>query len=465
MSHPSCILFDYGGTLDDDGRHWPVRWHAHFQEAGAEVPREAFLAEFSRIDAALPAGHDLRRAGLEQTALLLGRDLANALTPGRPDLGEKAAAAFLASSRLFLRRNRPLLESLKARFRLGIVSNFYGNLDAVLASEGLSPLFDAVADSACVGASKPDRRIFEWTLQRLGAAPREALMVGDSPPADLRGAEALGMPHAWLAGRRPDAAPCCPGTPVLASLMDLRPLLLGEPPAAAGIIAAGLGERLRGSHPGLPKPLVPVGGKPLVLWVARALFEAGVERLTVLLNTRGREAREELRRAFPGRRIDFLEADTPSSFASFRLVAKTLAAREERFLISTVDALVPPAEVRRFAAEAFGPGPGPRAQAAVALTRFVDDEKPLWAELGDDGRVRAFGDAVARRETVTCGLYALTREAAASLPEAAPRLRDFWTGLAASGAPVRGVVLTDTVDVDRPEDIPAAERLISCFGA
>lgn len=465
MPHPSCILFDYGGTLDDDGRHWPVRWHTHFEEAGASVPRDAFLTAFSRIDAALPSAHDLRRAGLGETASLLGADLARELTPGRPEVGEKAAEAFLASSRRFLRRNRALLESLKARFRLGIVSNFYGNLDAVLASEGLDPLFDAVADSARVGASKPDRRIFEWALQRLGAAPREALMVGDSPPADLRGAEALGMPHAWLAGPRPDAAPCCAGTPVLQSLLDLSPLLFGKPPAAAGIIAAGLGERMRGSHPGLPKPLVPVGGKPLVLWVARALFEAGVERLTVLFNSRGREAREELRRAFPGKRIDFLEADTPTSFASFRLVAKTLGAREERFLMSTVDALVPPAEVRRFAAEAFAPGPGPAPRAAVALTRFVDDEKPLWAELSGDGTVAAFGDSVSRRETVTCGLYALTREAAAALPESAPRLRDFWTGLAASGAPVRGVVLSDTVDVDRPEDIPAAERLISCFGA
>ncbi|MBI2362279.1 MAG: hypothetical protein HYV15_02705, partial [Elusimicrobia bacterium] len=128
-------------------------------------------------------------------------------------------------------------------------------------------------------------------------------------------------------------------------------------------------------------------------------------------------------------------------------------------------ALVPPAEVLRFAAEAFAPGPGPRPRAAVALTRYVDDEKPLWAELAEDGTVRAFGDAARRRETVTCGLYALTREAASALPESAPRLRDCGAGLAAAGAAVRGVVLTDTIDVDRPEDIPAAERLISCFGA
>ncbi|MDE2292707.1 MAG: NTP transferase domain-containing protein, partial [Elusimicrobia bacterium] len=172
---------------------------------------------------------------------------------------------------------------------------------------------------------------------------------------------------------------------------------------AAGIIAAGLGERLRGSHPGLPKPLLPVAGRPLVHWVVSGLLAAGVERLTILFNSRGDAARAALERDFPRAALRFLRADTPTSFASFRLVAGTLAAEEEAFLMSTVDALIPPAEARRFAAEALAGSPRP--WAAVALTRFVEDEKPLWTELGGDGLVRAFGDA-ARHDAVTCGLYA-----------------------------------------------------------
>lgn len=242
---------------------------------------------------------------------------------------------------------------------------------------------------------------------------------------------------------------------------------MDSPPApaplkAAGVIAAGLGERLAGSHPGVPKPLVPVAGRPLVHWVVSGLLAAGAERLVVLFNSRGDATRGSLARAFPAARFEFLRADTPSSFESFKLVAGTLAAAEERFLMSTVDALVPPAEAARFAREALA---APEPDAAVALTRFVEDEDPLWAERGPDGLVTAFGAAVRRRETVTCGLYALTRRAALGLPPSAARLRDYWTGLAAAGRPVRGVLLSDTVDVDRAEDIPAAERLTKCFPA
>ncbi|MBI3300032.1 MAG: NDP-sugar synthase [Elusimicrobia bacterium] len=236
---------------------------------------------------------------------------------------------------------------------------------------------------------------------------------------------------------------------------------------AAGIIAAGLGERLAGLHPGLPKPLVPVGGKPLVHWVVSGLLDAGIERLVILFNSKGDAARDALKKDFPDAPIEFLRADTPTSFASFRLVAATLARKHDAFLMSTVDALIPPAEVRRFAYEALVPFPGmTEPAAAVALTHFVEDEKPLWADTDADGRVTAFGDAAIKQAAVTCGLYAMTKESARHLRESpeAPRLRDWWTGLSKSH-PIRGVTLSDTVDVDRPEDLPAAERITRCFAA
>ena len=231
----------------------------------------------------------------------------------------------------------------------------------------------------------------------------------------------------------------------------------------AGVIAAGLGERLAASHPGCPKPLVPVAGRPLVHWVVSGLLSTGAERVLVLLNSRGDAARDSLAAAF-GERVAFLRADPPTSFDSFRLVATTLARTEPAFLMSTVDALVAPAEVRRFAAGALAPWPGGELpSAALALTRFVDDEKPLWADAGPDGRVSALGEAAVRRDAVTCGLYALTAGAAATLPPTAARLRDWWTDLVASRRPVRGVLLSDSVDVDRPEDLPSAERLAASF--
>src|SRR5205807_4516168 len=92
-----------------------------------------------------------------------------------------------------VRRNRPILERLARRYRLGIVSNFTGNLQPCLEELGLARLFAAVSDSAVVGCSKPDPRIFLGTLTTLGARPERAWMVGDNVEADIRGAAALGM--------------------------------------------------------------------------------------------------------------------------------------------------------------------------------------------------------------------------------------------------------------------------------
>ncbi|MFI5347137.1 MAG: NDP-sugar synthase [Elusimicrobiota bacterium] len=224
---------------------------------------------------------------------------------------------------------------------------------------------------------------------------------------------------------------------------------------AAGVIAAGEGSRLAKSHPGVVKPLIPVAGRPLSHWIVASLRDAGASELTVLTNGRGGEVPPSLTAAFPGVAFDFTTADTASSFESFRLVARRLAARHEAFLISTVDAIAPAADVARFWAECRAA----RADAGLALTTHVDDEKPLWADVDETGLVTAVGDDTRTRRRVTCGLYYLTRAAAERLPDGAAhsRLRDYWRALVSSGARVSGPTLSKTLDVDRPEDVAAAE--------
>ena len=228
---------------------------------------------------------------------------------------------------------------------------------------------------------------------------------------------------------------------------------------AAGMIAAGEGSRLSLSHPSVIKPLVPVAGRPLSHWIVEALRAAGADRLSVLTNSRGGALPPSLQAAFPGLAFDFLSADTASSYESFRLVCRRLAEREESFLISTVDAIVTAPDIGRFIGECRAA----RADAGLALTAHVDDEKPLWADVDEAGLVSAVGDDARTRRRVTCGLYFMTRAAAARLPEPAAhaRLRDFWRTLVASGARVSGPTLSKTLDVDRPEDVAAAEAYLT----
>jgi NDP-sugar pyrophosphorylase family protein len=221
---------------------------------------------------------------------------------------------------------------------------------------------------------------------------------------------------------------------------------------AAGVIAAGEGSRL--AKVGAVKPLIPVAGRPLSHWVVGALRAAGARELTVLTNSRGAAVAPSLTAAFPDLAFDFTTADTASSFESFRLVARRLAERHEAFLISTVDVIIPAADVARFWDECRAA----RADAGLALTAHVDDEKPLWADVDEAGLVSAVGEDARTRRRVTCGLYYLTRAAAERIPEASAhaRLRDYWRELVAAGARVSGPTLSKTLDVDRPEDVAAA---------
>ena len=217
-----AVLFDFGGTLDAPGVTWLDRAYPLYAEAGVAVSREAFAPAFYESDDTLPVRFNLKGLGLEKTMRLQVEGVLAAL--GREaGLAPAIANRFVADSRSEFARNRPFLEELKSRYSLGIVSNFYGNLEAILEGEGLLALFDVVVDSGVVGVSKPDPRIFREALETLGSDAARTLMVGDSLNRDMRGAESLGMPHAWLIGGRPGAAePCCPRGLIVRSLGELR---------------------------------------------------------------------------------------------------------------------------------------------------------------------------------------------------------------------------------------------------
>lgn len=227
----------------------------------------------------------------------------------------------------------------------------------------------------------------------------------------------------------------------------------------AAIIAAGEGSRLSASHPGQIKPMISIAAKPLIHWVVAGLRSAGCKDIVVLTNTRGDAVGPYLSAAFPDVNFEFMTADTASSFESFRLVCKRLAAATDgEFVVSTVDALIKTDDVKKFIAECRAS----RADAGMALTTFVDDEKPLWADVDGAGRVTALGEKATAKDAVTCGLYYMTRKAAERLPSAEhhSRLRDFWQALVASGEVV-GVILSKSLDVDRPEDLAAAETFLT----
>jgi HAD superfamily hydrolase (TIGR01509 family) len=200
------LLFDFGGTLDADGVAWKERFHALYRAESFDMTAEAFAPAFFAADDllvdALPA-----TAGLTETVHALaanleaelGRRAGTAKEPADVDRGRRVASRFLTDMSAIFARNRPALESLAARYRLGVVSNFYGNLEAVCRSSGLAPLFGVMTDSSCVGAEKPDPAIFRAALDMLHTAPETTLFIGDSLRRDCEGARRAGMGFIWIA--------------------------------------------------------------------------------------------------------------------------------------------------------------------------------------------------------------------------------------------------------------------------
>ena len=88
----------------------------------------------------------------------------------------------------------PALRALRAAgVRLVAASNWDVSLHEQLDRTGLTPLLDGAISSAEVGAPKPDPEIFVRALALAGAAPEEALHVGDDVEADVGGALAAGL--------------------------------------------------------------------------------------------------------------------------------------------------------------------------------------------------------------------------------------------------------------------------------
>jgi putative hydrolase of the HAD superfamily len=87
-----------------------------------------------------------------------------------------------------------VLGQLRAHdMRLGVVSNWTGDLEEVLERIGLRDEFDFVLDSSRLGHEKPHSPIFQEALRRARVAPKAALHVGDSPEHDVEGALAGGL--------------------------------------------------------------------------------------------------------------------------------------------------------------------------------------------------------------------------------------------------------------------------------
>ncbi len=227
----------------------------------------------------------------------------------------------------------------------------------------------------------------------------------------------------------------------------------------AGIIAAGLGERLKQGGVDTPKQLVRILGEPLI---GRAIWEAsaaGATEIACIVNDVYREVSEYLMSTNWPVPLHLVVKTTPSSMESFFELEPYLT--DSPFLLMTVDAIFPPGLLKQFVEKAkkFKDADG-----VLAVTRFIDDEKPLRLLADGCGRITRIGAAVTSSEFITAGFYyfypVVFREKEKARKEKFTAFRQFLTLLVDKKYKIYAQEVGKTVDVDVPADIEKAEKFL-----
>jgi HAD superfamily hydrolase (TIGR01509 family) len=198
----SGLLFDFGGTLDSDGGHWLDRFWAIYPQIGLpDISRDRIKEAFYWADLQAEKSDDMRQAGFRKMMELHADWQFKKLGLVDPEKQAAAAAAFYRPSERILHRNRGILEQLAHDgYKMGVVSNFYGNVEVLCKEALFTPFLKTVLDSTIIGLKKPDPAFFQLALSRLNLPAERVTFIGDSFERDMVPAKALGMYTLWMVG-------------------------------------------------------------------------------------------------------------------------------------------------------------------------------------------------------------------------------------------------------------------------
>ncbi len=231
----------------------------------------------------------------------------------------------------------------------------------------------------------------------------------------------------------------------------------------AGIIAAGLGERLKQGGIDTPKQLVKILGEPLIARTIKEAYAAGATEVACIVNDVYPEVSKYLRSQLWPVPLKLIVKTTPSSMESFFELEPYL--NDAPFLLLTVDAIFPPGLLLKFvySARKYHDTDG-----VLAVTEFVDDEKPLRLLTDSDMRVTEIGATVTESKFITAGFYYFNPSVYKEKDEARSKkftaFRQFLTHLVEKKYKIYAEEVGKTVDVDVPGDIDKAEKFLKGLG-
>ena len=274
------------------------------------------------------------------------------------------------------------------------------------------------------------------------------------------------------------------------------------------IIAAGEGSRLVQEGVTTPKPLINIQGSPLIERLIRIFLKNGASSISVIVNEEMTEVQDFLKKLQLPVPFHLHIQSTPSSMHSFYALSRYL--KNDRFCLTTVDPIFREEEFSDYI-QAFKNIDN--IDGLMAVTDFVDDEKPLYVKTDEDWRIVEFGSSrfevqgsrfevqSARFEVqgskfmvqgskckvqgagfvgqglgcsgytqgdgstyVSGGIYCLRQSAIRvlenAMSEGISRMRNYQRRLVSEGLILKAYPFSTIIDVDHAEDINKAEAFL-----
>ena len=230
------------------------------------------------------------------------------------------------------------------------------------------------------------------------------------------------------------------------------------------IIAAGEGSRLVQEGGTTPKPLIRLLGEPMIDRLIRLFLRHGASSISVIVNEEMTDVQRHMEGLTLPVPLNLVVQSTPSSMHSFHALRPFLTG--DMCCLTTVDTV--------FSEEAFTAYIDafermPAVDGVMAVTAFVDDEKPLYVETDAAGMIRSFLDReegeAAGCQYVSGGIYGLRRAALDVLDRAMEqgisRMRNYQRMLISEGLRLRAYAFDKILDIDHAADIDKAEAFLA----
>ena len=232
------VIFDYGGTIDTNSRHWAEVLWEKYKELQVPVDKPVFREAYVHGERTLARQplvkpednfYDVLRI---KTRVQMDWLVENGILPCEKAVAENYASRIADACYAYvlevLKRTRPVVKTLSEHYKLVLVSNFYGNIQAVLKDFGLDGFFSRIVESSVVGVRKPDHAIYRLGVEAMGLPAGQVLVVGDSFSKDVVPAKKVGCKVAWLKGEgwgNEETDDSLPDV-VITDLPDLLPYLI-----------------------------------------------------------------------------------------------------------------------------------------------------------------------------------------------------------------------------------------------